>query len=234
MSAPQDGTNEPRPAGPVGAGDPPPPPGTPGREAEEPAVDGEAPPSPDDDRQLGTPSEEGSRPADSSKGGAEQAGDEVEADLDALTAAEQQRDEYLELAKRTQADFENYRKRMAAEVQAAGLRGKAELASQLIGVIDTLEKALEAAGVDSAEGPPPKEPLAEGFFLTYRELLAALARAGVEAFHPAGDTFDPQRHEALQKIAVEGAQAGTVVEVLQKGYSLGDQLIRPARVVVAE
>jgi molecular chaperone GrpE len=166
--------------------------------------------------------------------GADDAGAEVQADLAALADVEQQRDEYLDLAKRTQADFENYRKRMAAEVQAAGLRGKAELASQLIGVIDTLEKALEAAGVDSAQGEPPKEPLAEGFFLTYRELLAALGRAGVEAFHPAGERFDPQRHEALQKIAVEGAETGTVVEVMQNGYSLGDQLIRPARVVVAE
>jgi molecular chaperone GrpE len=209
-------------------------PGTPGREAEEvprpagPDTASGGPAGGGDASVLGPP--ESAPPA----GEAEQAGDDVQADLDALTAAEQQRDEYLELAKRTQADFENYRKRMAAEVQAAGLRGKAELAAQLIGVIDTLEKALEAAGVDSAQGEPPKEPLAEGFFLTYRELLAALGRAGVEAFHPAGERFDPQRHEALQKIAVEGAETGTVVEVMQNGYRLGDQLIRPARVVVAE
>jgi molecular chaperone GrpE len=159
---------------------------------------------------------------------------EVQADIDALLAAEQARDEYLELAKRTQADFENYRRRMAAEVQAAATRGKAELATQVVGVIDTLEKALEAAGVESAEGPAPEDPLAEGFFLTYRELCAALRRSGVEAFDPAGEPFDPNRHEALQKIAVEGAAPGTVIEVMQKGYSLDDQLIRPARVVVAE
>jgi molecular chaperone GrpE len=204
----------------------------PGREAEDMPVDGEAVREPDDDRNL-TPSEEGSRPATPAEGAADPS--KVDADLDALVAdVARERDEYLELAKRTQADFENYRRRMAAEVQAAALRGKAELAAQLIGVIDTLEKALEAAGVDSAEGPPPKEPLAEGFFLTYRELLAALGRAGVEAFHPAGERFDPQRHEALQKVAVEGAETGTVVEVMQKGYTLDDQLIRPARVVVAE
>ena len=200
-------------------------PADPGREAEESAVDGEAVREPDDDRNL-TPSEEGSRPADTSK---------VDADLDALAAdVARERDEYLELAKRTQADFENYRKRMAAEVQAAGVRGKAELAAQVVGVIDTLEKALEAAGVDAADGPAPKEPLAEGFFLTYRELLAALQRAGVEPFDPAGESFDPQRHEALQKLPVDGAEPGTVVEVMQKGYRLGDQLIRPARVAVSE
>src|SRR6476660_2954739 len=113
-------------------------PAGPGREAEEPAVDGEAQPSPEDDRNL-TPSQAGEGPADSSKVDADEAGDDVQADLNALTEREQERDEYLELAKRTQADFENYRKRMAAEVQAAGTRGKMELAAQVVGVIDTLE-----------------------------------------------------------------------------------------------
>jgi molecular chaperone GrpE len=180
-------------------------PGTPGREAEDVLVDAKT---------------------DSSK---------VDADLDALLAdTQQERDEYLELAQRTKADFENYRKRMAAEVAAAGARGKTELAAQVIGVIDTLERALAAAGVETAEGAAPEDPLAEGFFLTYRELLAALQRSGVESFDPAGERFDPNRHEALQKVAVEGTDPGTVVEVMQKGYRLGDQLIRPARVVVSE
>jgi molecular chaperone GrpE len=159
----------------------------------------------------------------------------MQKDLDALLSeTEQQRDEYLELAQRTKADFENYRKRMAAEVQAASERGKVELAAQLIGVIDNLERALAAAGVESADGAAPEDPLAEGFFLTYRELVAALQRSGVESFDPAGEPFDPNRHEALQKVPVEGSDPGTVVEVVQKGYSLGEQLIRPARVVVSE
>jgi molecular chaperone GrpE len=180
-------------------------PGTPGREAEDVPVDG---------------------PGDTSK---------VDADLDALVAdVARERDEYLELAKRTQADFENYRKRMAAEVQAAADRGKVELAAQLIGVIDNLERALAAAGVEPGGEEAPAEPLAEGFFLTYRELCAALARAGIESFDPAGERFDPTRHEALQKVPVEGGEPGTVVETMQKGYSLDEQLIRPARVVVSE
>jgi molecular chaperone GrpE len=200
-------------------------PGTPGREAEDVPVYGESPPpSPDDDRNL-IPSEEGEGPADSSK---------VEADLAALAETEQQRDEYLELAQRTKADFENYRKRMAAEVQAASTRGKAELGAQLIGVIDNLERALAAAGVEPGGDEAPAEPLAEGFFLTYRELCAVLGRAGIESFDPAGERFDPTWHEALQKVPADGADAGTVVEVVQKGYRLGGQLIRPARVVVSE
>ena len=186
-------------------------PGTPGREAEDVPGDAKTQPSP--------------------QGGSNQ----VEQDLDALVDdVARERDEYLELAKRTQADFENYRKRMAAEVQAASVRGKVELAAQLIGVIDNLERALVAAGVEPAGEQAPAEPLAEGFFLTYRELCAALGRAGIESFDPAGERFDPTRHEALQKVPVEGSEAGTVVETVQKGYSLGEQLIRPARVVVSE
>jgi molecular chaperone GrpE len=151
-----------------------------------------------------------------------------------LVATEQQRDEYLELAQRTKADFENYRRRMAAEVQAASVRGKVELALGLIGVIDNLERALAAVGIEPGDEQAPAEPLAEGFFLTYRELCAVLSRAGVESFDPAGERFDPTLHEALQKLPVEGTEPGTVVETLQKGYRLGEQLIRPARVVVSE
>ena len=147
---------------------------------------------------------------------------------------QQERDEYLELAKRTQADFENYRKRMAAEDRPPLLRGKAELAGGLIGVIDNLERALAAAGVEPGSDEAPAEPLAEGFFLTYRELCAALCRAGIEPFDPSGERFDPTAHEALQNLPAEGIEPGTVIEMMQKGYRLGEQLIRPARVVVSE
>jgi molecular chaperone GrpE len=119
-------------------------------------------------------------------------------------------------------------------VEGASTRGKVELATQLIGVIDNLERALAAAGVEPGGEKAPAEPLAEGFFLTYRELCGALGRAGIESFDPAGERFDPTRHEALQKMPVEGREPGTVVETMQKGYRLGEQLIRPARVVVSE
>ena len=213
------------------------PPGTPGREAEDVPVDSKTQSSPDPDRNL-TPSgagEDHGNPAQGSASNAPSAGDELEQDIAALLSdTQRERDEYLELAQRTKADFENYRKRMAAEVQAASSRGKVELAAQLIGVIDNLERALAAAGVEPGSDKAPAEPLAEGFFLTYRELCAVLERAGIESFDPAGERFDPAWHEALQKLPVEGTEPGTVVETLQKGYRLGEQLIRPARVVVSE
>ncbi|MFN8215643.1 MAG: nucleotide exchange factor GrpE [Solirubrobacterales bacterium] len=153
---------------------------------------------------------------------------EVEADLAELLAdAQQKRDEYLDLAQRTQADFENYRKRMAAEVQAAGARGKGEMARELIEAVDNLERALESAG-ESSDG------LAGGVEMVLRGMREALSRNGIEAVDPAGEKFDPTAHEALSTMAVEGAAPGTVVEVMQKGYRLGEQLLRPARVVVSE
>jgi molecular chaperone GrpE len=163
------------------------------------------------------------------------AAEEVEADLEQLLAdTQRERDEYLDLAKRAKADFENYRRRMAAEAQFENVRGKAELAAGLIGVIDNLERALATAGVEPDSEKAPAEPLAEGFFLTYRELCAALGRAGVESIDPIGEPFDPQLHEALSTEGADGAAPGTVVEVVQKGYRIGERLVRPARVVVAE
>lgn len=159
----------------------------------------------------------------------------IEKDLNALFAdTQRERDEYLDLAKRTRADFENYRKRMAAEIQAATVRGKAELASGLIKVIDTLELALQAAGIDPTGDKAPDEGLAQGILLTYRQLCETLAQAGVESYDPAGEKFDPAWHEALQKLHVEGTATGTVVEVIQKGYRLDGQVLRAARVVVSE
>ena len=165
---------------------------------------------------------------------AEEQGQAVEEELDQLSAVEKERDEYLELAQRTRADFENYRKRMTAEIQAAAVRGKAELAQGLIGVIDNLERALAAAGIDPDAEELPEEPLAQGILLTYRELKAVLGRAGVESYDPTGEKFDPAWHEALQTRPAEGTEPGAVVEVLQKGFRLDGQVLRAARVVVGE
>ncbi|HEX3734180.1 MAG TPA: nucleotide exchange factor GrpE [Solirubrobacterales bacterium] len=161
-------------------------------------------------------------------------GDQVEQDLDALLAdAEAKKDEYLELARRTQADFENFRKRMAAEVLAAGLRGKGQLAQEVVPALDDLERAIEAAGLDP-EGDS-EDGLAHGVLLVFRSLREGLKRNGIEAVDPKGEKFDPNRHEALSTLpGPEGTESGTVVEVLQKGYRMGEQLIRPARVVVSE
>jgi molecular chaperone GrpE len=206
-------------------------PGTPGREAEDVPADGEAvQSSPDPDRNL-TPSGAGEdqRAGDQ---GAQSQGQEVERDLAQLLAdAEAKRDEYLDIARRAQADFENYRKRMAAEVQAAALRGKAEVARGVVPVLDDLERALQAAGLDP-EGDSD-DALAHGVLLVFRNLRETLGRAGVEVVDPKGEKFDPNFAEALSTVQVEGTEAGMVVEVMQKGYRFDGHLIRPAMVVVA-
>ncbi len=159
--------------------------------------------------------------------------DQVESDIDALLAdTQRERDEYLDLAKRTKADFENFRKRMTSEVQASAARGKGELLREVVPVLDDLERAIQAAGLDP-EGDSD-EGLAHGVLLVFRSLRDSLSRNGVEAVDPKGEKFDPMAHEALSMQPVEGVDSGTVVEVLQKGYRLGDQLVRPARVVVSE
>ncbi len=148
-----------------------------------------------------------------------------------MANTQRERDEYLDLAKRTKADFENFRKRMASEVQAAGARGKAELLREVVPVLDDLERAIEAAGLDP-EGDS-EDGLSHGVLLVFRSLRDALNRNGVEAVDPKGEKFDPAQHEALSTQAADGVDAGTVVEVVQKGYRVGEQLVRPARVVVS-
>jgi molecular chaperone GrpE len=163
--------------------------------------------------------------------GGGEAGD-VEGDLETSFAAygelvrtAAERDEYLALAQRTQADFENYRKRVARESSLAQERGVAKLAKELLPALDNLDRALQAAAQD--------DPLLDGVRLVRAELGSALARVGVESFSPAGEQFDPALHEAMAQQPVEGADSGTVVEVYQPGYRLGASIIRPARVVVA-
>jgi molecular chaperone GrpE len=94
--------------------------------------------------------------------------------------------------------------------------------------VDNLNRALAAAAA-SGNG----DELASGVKLVHDELIAALRRAGVELFSPQGEKFDPEHHEAVAQRPVDGAEAGTVVEVYQQGCRLGDAVIRPARVVVA-
>jgi molecular chaperone GrpE len=162
--------------------------------------------------------------------------EQVERDLDELTQARQERDEYLELAKRAQADFENYRKRVARDAAEAERRGLAKLAGELLPVVDNLERALRAAGIEleSAESNGDADALAHGVLLVYRDLRGILQRAGVEALDPAGERFDPQWHEAVSTHAAPGVEAGQVVDVVDKGYRLDGTLLRPARVVVSE
>jgi molecular chaperone GrpE len=169
--------------------------------------------------------------------------EKVRRDLEELTAKAEKADEYLELAQRTKADFENYRKRAMREAAAAQDRGVAKLAKELLPAVDNLDRALEAAqaasGADNAADADPAQgngasPLVDGIKLVHADVIAALARVGIEPFSPQGERFDPQHHEAIAQQPVEGAESGTVVEVYQRGYRLGETVLRPARVVVAQ
>ena len=141
-------------------------------------------------------------------------------------AVEDDAAKFLELAKRTQADFENYRKRMARENAAASERGAAKLAKELLPALDHLEIALKAS-----EG---HADVVKGFALVRDELLAALGKSGIQAFSPQGESFDPNEHEAMAQQPSEEAESGTVLEVYQQGYRINGQILRPARVVVAQ
>ena len=152
---------------------------------------------------------------------------EVAGDLDELVRTAAQRDEYLALAQRTQADFENYRKRVAREAAAAQERGCATLAKELLPALDNLDRALEAAAAD--------DPLLEGVRLVRTELNAALGAGGHRVLLAARRGVRPVRARGHGDAppAAGGKPSGTVVEVYQPGYRLGKSIIRPARVVVA-
>ncbi|HYI79765.1 MAG TPA: nucleotide exchange factor GrpE [Thermoleophilaceae bacterium] len=152
---------------------------------------------------------------------------------DELTVAQRERGEYLALAQRTQADFENYRKRAARDAAAAGERSKSGLVRELLPVVDNLERALDASSAGERGDGQPAEHLADGVRLVHSELVAVLARNGVEAFDPRGEKFDPELHEALSMRSEEGAEPGTVLDVVEKGYRLSGAVLRPARVVVS-
>jgi molecular chaperone GrpE len=132
---------------------------------------------------------------------------------------------WKDIAHRKQAEFENFRKRMARENALASERGAAKLVKELLPALDHLELALKSAGEDE---------VVKGFALIQDELVAALERAGVQRFSPEGEPFDPAEHEAMVARPAEDAESGTVVEVYQQGYRINGTVLRPARVVVAE
>jgi molecular chaperone GrpE len=160
---------------------------------------------------------------------AQAAAEAVEQDLDALQAKAAQRDEYLALAQRTQADFENFRKRAARDAQMAQERGTAKVVKELLPALDNLERAIAAAEAEEGD----EHHMTAGIRLVQKDLAGALERVGIEAFSPKGEVFDPNHHEAVVAQPVPGAASGTVVEVYQQGYRLNGTVIRPARVVVA-
>jgi molecular chaperone GrpE len=142
-----------------------------------------------------------------------------------LAALEAERDEHLNDLKRVAAEFENYRKRVSRDQASLVARAHERLVKELLPVLDDLERALAAAEEHE------EAKLEEGVRLVQRELKAALDREGLAEIETDG-VFDPHVHEALLSQPSE-AEEGSVLEVLQKGYKLGDRVLRPARVVVA-
>lgn len=140
----------------------------------------------------------------------------------ALGRVEEQRAAHLRAA----AELDNFRKRMAREVENARAFGVERFASELLAVIDSLELGLAAAGSADAG------TLREGQEATLRLLVKAFEKAGITEVHPLGETFNPEWHEAVAMQPSDG-EPNRVLTVIQKGYVLNGRLMRPARVVVS-
>jgi len=131
---------------------------------------------------------------------------------------------------RAVAELDNVRKRARRDVGAAESRGIFKLARELLPALDNFERALAAA---EAQPENRDHHLTDGIRLVQSELLGALARVGIEPDSPKGERFDPHRHEAVAQQPVDGAEPGTIVEVYSAGYTYGEDVLRPAKVVVA-
>jgi molecular chaperone GrpE len=174
---------------------------------------------------LAPDAEEGSDPTGQTPDD-EEGSDQTSA-VEPLLELTRERDEYLGLLQRVQADFENYRKRAAREQERLVAHAHERLVRELLPVLDGLESALEAAERHE------EATLVEGVRLVEQALRSALVKEGLAEI-PTGGQFDPHVHEALLTQPSEQAEPGSVLEVVQRGYRLGDKVVRPARVIVAE
>jgi molecular chaperone GrpE len=147
------------------------------------------------------------------------------AELGDLADVTRERDEYLDSLRRLKAEFENYRKRAARDQESLVARAHERLVKELLPVLDDLARALEAAERHE------EAQLEEGVRLVHRQLASTLVKEGLAEIATEG-AFDPNVHEALLSQPSDEPE-GSVIEVIQKGYTLGDRVLRPARVVVA-
>jgi molecular chaperone GrpE len=138
-------------------------------------------------------------------------------------------------ALRTLAEMENLRKRTAREVADARTYGITGFARDVLGIADNLQRALDAVPAETRESADPMlKALIEGVELTERSLLNALEKNGVKKFDPSGEKFDPNFQQAMYEVPDASVPAGTVVQVVQAGYMIGDRVLRPALVGVAK
>lgn len=163
---------------------------------------------------------EGQNPPEAPVGAAIPETERLQAEVAAL------RDQVL----REQAEMQNLRRRTERDVESARKFALERFAGDLLPVVDSLERALKAAG-DASEA---MKPVLEGIELTHRQLEETLRRFQVEPVDPKGQLFDPQYHEAVASVPAPGTAPNTVLEVMQKGYTLNGRVIRAAMVVVAQ
>ena len=156
--------------------------------------------------------------------------DEAAVEEGAAQDAVPEEPDYKDKWLRAVAELDNVRKRARRDVGAAESRGIFKLARELLPALDNFERALAAA---EAQPENRDHHLTDGIRLVQSELLGALARVGIEPDSPKGERFDPHRHEAVAQQPVDGAEAGTIVEVYSAGYTYGEDVLRPAKVVVA-
>jgi len=153
------------------------------------------------------------------------------ADADPAVLAAELKDKLL----RTLAEMENLRKRTAREVTEARLYGVTSFARDMFAVADNMRRALDAVSPElRASAEPGVRALIDGVELTERELLKALEKNGVRQFTPRGEKFDPNVHQAMFEMPDPSVPAGSVVEVVQPGYMIGERVLRPAMVGVSK
>lgn len=146
---------------------------------------------------------------------------------DDLAQAVRQRDDYLDQLQRTRAEFANYQKRSKAQAEADRGYMVGALALDVLSGLDNFERAIDAARAANAPS------IVEGLEMVHRQMLAALAKHGVEPIHVADVPFDPNQHEAVMQQPDASKPEGTVVSELAKGYRLRDRVLRPAKVAVS-
>lgn len=158
----------------------------------------------------------------------------LEPGADAVAALEAEKNELRDKLLRTLADMENLRRRTEREIADARSYGITGFARDMLGVADNLHRALESLPKEvagAAEGP--LKALIEGIDLTERDLLKILERHGVKKIDPAGQKFDPNLHQAMFEAPDGTVPKGTVLQVVQVGYGIGDRVLRPALVGVS-
>lgn len=158
----------------------------------------------------------------------------AEVTSDALTEAREQAEAAKKEMLYVKAEFENYRKRILKEQEQAIKFANKNLLSELVGIIDYFDRAIQHSKVLKAKADPEVSNFVSGVEMSQHEFIQLLTRFGVEFVGKVGESFDPEKHEAVGQREAEKAQVDTVLEVFQRGSLLNGRLIKPAKVIVGK